>query len=223
MKKIKRVKKARKVYGTSKGDSFLSVFYSYCISAEKIGGNDRGRELSEFRTKFNQYVLQKYGRKFYDEYCVFHMLNKDNKTLIKSLNKKKTIFLNCEILELLPDKEATPQKLENNKGIQKEESDKSRSVTVQINNIQSTQRTNPYVDLTPGRLYDTLPARNIDYLRPSFSKRSFKITMKRLNDGSEFVVYHQGKDANEAMAIANRHSFDNATIIKVEEDCMKTI
>lgn len=218
MKIIKRVKKIRKVYGTSKGDSFLTVFYSYCISAEKVNGNDRGRELAEFRTKFNQYVLQKYGKKFYDEYCVFYMLNKDNKTLIKSLSKKKTIFLNNEILELLPYKESIRQKPENNKEISKEDSEKSRTVTVRINNMQSMYRTNPYVDLTPGRLFDTLPARNIDYLQPSFSKRSFKITMKRLNDGSEFIVYHQGKDANEAMGLANRHSFDSAIIIGVEED-----
>ena len=51
----------------------------------------------------------------------------------------------------------------------------------------------------------------------SLSTRYFKITLRRLLDNSVFVVYHPGKDANEAMAIANRHSYDSARIIKVEE------
>ena len=86
------------------------------------------------------------------------------------------------------------------------------------NNAYSSDWGTPYVDYSAGRIYDTLPARNIDYIPPSSSRRGYKITMKRLMDGSEFVVYHQGKDANEAMMLANRHSFDSARIIKVEEE-----
>ena len=240
MKKIRRVRKARKVYGISKGDSFLTLFYSYCIKAREIGDRDQGRALSEFRTDFNQYILQKYGRQFYDEYCVFHMLNKDNKTLIRALEKKQTIFLNKEILGLKPKKDVSAQRQKDCNEKQKEKAIISRqdavktpptrltdvkpkkvpAVTVQTSEhfVRPEPRRNPHVDYTAGRIYDTLPARNINYIPPSFAKRSFKITMKRLLDDSEFVVYHQGKDANEAMALANRHSFDSARIIKVEEE-----
>ena len=225
MRKIRRVRKARKVYGTAKGDSFLTLFYSYCIKAREIGDRDQGRRLSEFRTAFNQYILQKYGRQFFDEYSVFHMLNKDNKTLIRALDKKQTVFLNRDILGLLSDRKESGQKPDTGKKEQKEKTGSSRPVVVQAAAAQVSQRPvqpvirkNPYVDYTAGRIYDTLPARNKDYIPPSFSKRSFKITMKRLADDSEFVVYHLGKDADEAMALANRHSFDSARIVKVEEE-----
>ena len=46
-------------------------------------------------------------------------------------------------------------------------------------------------------------------------RHGYKITMKRLLTGETFDVYHYGKDANEAMATANRHSFDSATIVEV--------
>ena len=216
------------------------MFYSYCIKVRGIEDQDHGRKLSEFRTSFNQYILRKYGRQFYDEYCVFHMLNKDNKTLIRALDKKQTVFLNTDILGLLPEGKISVQKSETGRDVQKDNSSVSWPGVVQTGTpkterkpqntapaaviqparrpVQPVVRKDPYVDYTAGRIYDTLPARNIDYIPPSFSKRNFKITMRRLMDGSEFVVYHQGKDANEAMALANRHSFDSATIIRVEED-----
>lgn len=225
MRKIRRVKKARKIYGAYKGDSFLTLFYSYCLKARAIGEEDHGRALSEFRTAFNQYVLRKYGRQFYDEYCVFHMLNKDNKTLIRAMDKKQTVFLNREILGLPSDPKEYRQKPEDGREGQKAKEESSGTAAAQtvvaqtsLRPVQPVVRGNPYVDYTAGRIYDTLPARNIDYIPPSFSKRSYKITMRRLADGSEFVVYHLGKNADEAMMLANRHSFDSARIIKVEEE-----
>lgn len=240
MRKIKRVRKARKVYGISKGESFLTLFYSYCIRAGKIEHGDHGKELSELRTAFNQYILEKYGRQFYDEYCRFHLLNKDNTTLIRALDRKKTVFLNNDILGLLSGKQTSDQEPEDKKRKQEEKTEKLRSFVVQITGeqpqgkepeilpvvsspidlapVQPVVQNKPYVDLTAGRIFSNLPARGIDYLPPSFSRRSFKITMKRLLDDSEFVVYHLGKDANEAMTIANRNNYDSARIIKVEEE-----
>ena len=164
------------------------------------------------------------------------MRNIDNKKLIKALNKKQKYFLDTEILGLQTDRNASAQKQKDSKKSQNDRADGSKTVLAKMHTarpagvekketaattVQASTRyvqPSPYVDYTPGRIYDTLPARNIDYIPPSFSKRCFKITMKRLIDDSEFIVYHQGKDANEAMMLANRHSFDSARIIKVEEE-----
>lgn len=50
------------------------------------------------------------------------------------------------------------------------------------------------------------------------NKHGYIITMKRLFNDEIFTVCHMASNANEAMAIANRHSFDSAKIIEVIDE-----
>lgn len=251
VKSIRRVKKAYKVYGKDKGYLFLTLLYSYWYKTRNFREENQERNLEAFRTEFSRYILQKYGREISDEYWVFHLNNENNVRLIKKLDKKKSIFLDDDILELVlekpmgnmserknavrlkqvsrrkrklfssdsrEDEHSTIHKV----GKKPERRDRASTVAAKrketYNSNIGRYELNYVLDDTPGKIYSSLPARNIDYIPYSPAKRSFKFTMKRLYDGSEYIEYHSGKDMNEAMAIVNRISFDKARIIKVEEE-----
>lgn len=93
MPRVKRIKKAIKIYGTDEGSAILKLFYTYQIVTDTLKMDDRGKSQSEYRTAFTHYVRQKYGDEVCDEYWSFYRSNKDNKKIIKVLGKKKKDYL----------------------------------------------------------------------------------------------------------------------------------
>ena len=260
MARVRRIKKAYKIYGTDEGNVLLKLFYTYYTVTDTLEKYDRGKTQSEYRTAFTHYVRQKYGDEICDEYWSFYRSNKNNKKLIKVLGKKKKDYLIQDMVELALEIERRNQKdqIERRAKIIKKEEKKDRQKEIAENeperDIESglaehsevidsktgeiigtarlidgrwcfipcdkkepmMQEYNPYT--SPGRIFDKLPARGIDYLTPAPVGKGYKITLRRYSDDSVFVVHHWAKSRDEAMRIANGHSFDSAGIINVEEE-----
>lgn len=229
MKKIKRIKKAYTTYGTKRGYYFLKLFYTYHNAIKELGEKNHSRDIPKFNEAFFQYVDQDYDIEFANEYRLFHQNNMENKKLLKAMRKKKENFLIPNILQLIAEITEPEQKRKAEKEKPKKK-DEISAVTIHESSHKTglqqqgtvstpTREYRFLLNTSVGRLYDTFPASNIDYIpyAPA-KKKNYKFTMKRLFDGTEYIEYHSGKDMDEAMKIANGISFDRAKIIKVEEE-----
>lgn len=55
------------------------------------------------------------------------------------------------------------------------------------------------------------------------NSHAYKITLRRLINDQTYVVYHRARSTNEAMSIANKHSFESSSIIEVVDETTSEI